>query len=71
MTLYAHISPRDKRRYYLHKRLSPSVSRIMAKKRLIFLEISTLETLTKGQRRNLAELQRTYGYSVQSEIPQE
>lgn len=66
---YSDISLRNKRRYYLHKRLAPSCHSIKAAKKTILIYPDALITLSKGQKRNMSELQTAYGYSVQQTIP--
>jgi uncharacterized protein YciW len=68
MVKYSQITERNKRRYYLHRRLSPSVNRTVHRLKTIFAYADQLETLTKGQRRNIKELENKFGYRVQLEI---
>lgn len=70
MVKYAQISDRNKRRYYLHRRLSPSVHRLVPHLKTVYATQDMIDTLTKGQQRNLDELKRKFQYALQLIIPE-
>lgn len=66
---YSEITERNKRRYYLHKRLVRNCQSIKASKKTILIYPKSIDALTKGQKRNMSELIIAFGYSVQQTIP--